>query len=497
MTTRFDPHQPRDPDGKFANGMPDVIHGIDLSLGGQSGRLESVPGDKVRFELGGAEVSISRKRGVDDLVRGLEASKGTVDITGSDGSVQLRIHHDYPEVDLEFPHDDVVVRVSKQGKRDLAADLERVGDAQRIEVASGPVDVFWSDDNKRAVRTKIANYSPVTLEFDAKSWDRLGDAENVVNEGFDEHGTFGPAGADVTELTVKTNAGTMVVSRDAPPDVYSGFNISISSTSHDDWFVTHSQDDRDPWWGAWNDFDRPASSSRSIAPATTAGGTPMTGIRRNAGRPRDRATDQRSRFTRQFEVRAQLRDGSDSTTSLEGYASITGTPYTVRDWLGEYDETIERGAFAKTLQERDDVRLLLNHDGMPLARTSSGTMTLAEDDRGLRVVAELDRRSTLTNDVAVAMERGDLTEMSFAFSVTRQEWNEDYTERFIRELKLFDVSVVTYPANPATTAKLRAADLEQLDDDELRELVARAQRRLAPRIDTAAMDALRIAVELV
>ncbi|GAA2681759.1 HK97 family phage prohead protease [Actinoplanes palleronii] len=206
--------------------------------------------------------------------------------------------------------------------------------------------------------------------------------------------------------------------------------------------------------------------------------------------------DRRARFTRSFTVRAQLRAGDAGATALDGYASITGSPYSVRDWLGEYDETIEPGAFKKTLAEKDDVRLLLNHDGLPLARTSSGTMTLSEDGQGLHVVAELDRRSSLVNDVAVAMERGDLTEMSFAFSATRQEWNEDYTERFIREVKLFDVSVVTYPANPATTVKLRGADLDELQDDELRELVARAQRRLAPRIDAGALDALRVAIDL-
>ncbi|SNY29007.1 HK97 family phage prohead protease [Paractinoplanes atraurantiacus] len=206
--------------------------------------------------------------------------------------------------------------------------------------------------------------------------------------------------------------------------------------------------------------------------------------------------DRRARFTRQFTVRAELRAAADGPTTLDGYASITGQPYTVRDWLGEYEETIEPGAFKKTLREKDDVRLLLNHDGLPLARTSSKTMTLDEDNEGLHVVAELDRRSHLTNDVAVAMERGDLSEMSFAFSVTRQEWDEDYTQRWIKELKLFDVSVVTYPANPATTAKLRAVDLEQMGDDELRELVARAQRRLAPRIDAGALDALRVAIDL-
>jgi uncharacterized protein len=206
--------------------------------------------------------------------------------------------------------------------------------------------------------------------------------------------------------------------------------------------------------------------------------------------------DRRARFQRSFTVTAQLRAGDNGVTTLDGYASVTGSPYSVRDFLGDYDETIERGAFKKTLAENADVRLLLNHDGLPLARTSAGTMTLAEDDRGLRVLADLDRRSNTTNDVAVAMERGDLTEMSFAFAATRQEWNADYTQRSIREVKLFDVSVVTYPANPATTAKLRAADLDEMSDDDLRELVARAQKRLVPPRDLRVLDELRVALDL-
>lgn len=202
----------------------------------------------------------------------------------------------------------------------------------------------------------------------------------------------------------------------------------------------------------------------------------------------ERAT--RRRENRLFTAKVQLRDdGGDPV--LDGYASVTDSPYDVRDWLGDYTETITRGAFAKSLAERDDVRLLFNHDGLPLARTSAGTLHLGEDDRGLHVEAPLDRRSSLANDVMIAMERGDLREMSFAFAATRQEWNEDYTLRTIREVRLYDVSVVTYPANDATTVKLRnAQNVDEMTDDELRELVARANRRLAaPAFDA---DAARI-----
>jgi hypothetical protein len=55
------------------------------------------------------------------------------------------------------------------------------------------------------------------------------------------------------------------------------------------------------------------------------------------------------------------------------------------------------------------------------------------------------------------MRRGDLDQMSFAFAVVRQEWSQDYTQRTINECRLFDVSVVTYPASPSTTADLRSA----------------------------------------
>jgi HK97 family phage prohead protease len=202
------------------------------------------------------------------------------------------------------------------------------------------------------------------------------------------------------------------------------------------------------------------------------------------------------RETRQFTVQpVEIRkDGEGATTGLAGYASVTDSGYTIRDMFGDYEEIIRPGAFAKTLSERDDVRLLLNHEGLPLARTKSGTLTLreitdpAEDPQGkgqtgLWTEADLDPRSSLATDVKLAMERGDLDEMSFAFQVVRQEWSPDYTQRDILEVKLFDVSVVTYPANPATSVGLRAADVDRLNDDEARELMSRLQARFATQTD--------------
>lgn len=98
-----------------------------------------------------------------------------------------------------------------------------------------------------------------------------------------------------------------------------------------------------------------------------------------------------------------------------------------------WSESIAKGAATKSLAERDDVRFLLNHDGMPLARTV-GTMTLTADDMGLFVDApNLDLRNPSAAELQSCLDRGDVDQMSFAFMATLQEWNGDcYTQRRIR-----------------------------------------------------------------
>lgn len=137
-----------------------------------------------------------------------------------------------------------------------------------------------------------------------------------------------------------------------------------------------------------------------------------------------------------------------------GYASTYDTPYPIYGGpeAGGFNEVIKAGAFDKSVREKDDVRFLVNHEGVPLARTKSGTMTLEADDMGLLVDATLDPTSPIVAGLRSAMDRGDMDQMSFAFSVTRQVWSPDYSERHILEVRLFDVSVVTYPANDQTMA---------------------------------------------
>jgi len=201
------------------------------------------------------------------------------------------------------------------------------------------------------------------------------------------------------------------------------------------------------------------------------------------------------RATMNREIRTWTLDACElreSTTSdaltLTGEASVVEAPYAVRDMFGEFTETIREGAFDKTLSENPDVMLLVNHDGLPLARTKSGTLKLAADPH-LSVYATLDPSDPDVKRIESKMRRGDLSEMSFAFRVTRQEWDDDYTERQILEVNLNrgDVSVVNYGANPATTSAIRALDMEADEladalealtageaDDNARQLVERA-----------------------
>lgn len=188
---------------------------------------------------------------------------------------------------------------------------------------------------------------------------------------------------------------------------------------------------------------------------------------------------------RDVELRAASAGGSDALT-FTGYACITEVGYEMSDWLGPFTEVVRAGAFTKTLAENADVPFLVNHAGLTLARTKSGTMQLAEDDTGLHVQAQLDPASPHVTALRSAMDRGDVDEMSFAFWVTRQQWSPDFEQRDILEVNLNkgDVSVVNYGANPNTAgAQLNARDLATaaaaLPEDEQRALYDRLAARFA------------------
>jgi HK97 family phage prohead protease len=172
----------------------------------------------------------------------------------------------------------------------------------------------------------------------------------------------------------------------------------------------------------------------------------------------DAESDSRSKMKkierRTYTVRNVEARSDDGEMRLSGYAAVfneASLPLPFREFIAP-------GAFRKTLQETPDVRLLINHEGLPLARTKNGTLTLTEDENGLRFDAVLADTSE-SRDLYTLIERGDVDQMSFAFRVIRQKWNDDRSERTLTEVSLSDgdVSVVTYPAYPATTVEAREA----------------------------------------
>lgn len=151
----------------------------------------------------------------------------------------------------------------------------------------------------------------------------------------------------------------------------------------------------------------------------------------------------------------EIRQTADGGLRFTGYASTTERAYDIEG----FRETVAKGAFKRTLGEGPDVRFKVSHgEGgrLPLARTKSGTLTLTEDARGLRVDADLNPNDPDVQSLLPKMQRGDVDEMSFAFRATDDDWNSDYSERTIRSVSLHngDVSVVTTGANPDTTGSI-------------------------------------------
>jgi HK97 family phage prohead protease len=149
-----------------------------------------------------------------------------------------------------------------------------------------------------------------------------------------------------------------------------------------------------------------------------------------------------------FEVRAEG-DGMTFT----GYASVFNSP---SQDLGGFIEYVAPGAFKRSLQSRNEVKLLWNHDaGEPLASLRGGTMQLVEDERGLKVTATLPQTSR-GRDVAELLRTKVIDSMSFGFNVIKDTWSRDGQTRTLDSVRLFEVSIVSFPAYESTTAQVRS-----------------------------------------
>lgn len=150
-------------------------------------------------------------------------------------------------------------------------------------------------------------------------------------------------------------------------------------------------------------------------------------------------------------------------TILEGYAAVYNSPSEDMGWGSwEVREYIAPGAFAKALK-KSDCRALFNHNSdYVLGREAAGTLSLVEDEKGLRMSVTMPD-TQLARDLTVSVTRGDINQMSFGFYVGVDSWETDYEnkkeKRTIVEVdELIDVSLVTWPAYPDTTVAKRSYD---------------------------------------
>lgn len=180
------------------------------------------------------------------------------------------------------------------------------------------------------------------------------------------------------------------------------------------------------------------------------------------------------RETRIFQAREVRAATEDDGIRVSGFAAVYDS------WsgdLGGFKERIARGAFGPAL-EGSDVRFLLNHDGLPLARhrgRDTDTMVLEDRDEGLWFETVLDPSDPDVQRLTPKLQRGDLDQMSFAFSLPEdgsgEEWDYEQEQKgrswegrlrtITRFSELFDVSAVTYPAYVDTEVALRS--LERLE----------------------------------
>jgi HK97 family phage prohead protease len=157
-------------------------------------------------------------------------------------------------------------------------------------------------------------------------------------------------------------------------------------------------------------------------------------------------------------VNFEIREDAEGGMTFTGYAAVFNSnseplPFT---------ERIAPGAFRGSLKNRNDIKLLWNHDtGAVLGSTRAKTLKLTEDARGLYVEAQLPN-TTLGRDARELIKRGDVDSMSFGFTVARdgESWSDDGRERTLRKINLHEVSIVAFPAYPATagTATVRGLD---------------------------------------
>lgn len=166
-----------------------------------------------------------------------------------------------------------------------------------------------------------------------------------------------------------------------------------------------------------------------------------------------------SRFSREMTAEFKTRSEGDDLY-IEGYFSVFDSSYQLWDDIVEH---VRKGAFEETLQ-KDDIRALINHDTtLVLGRNTAGTLHLEERDHGLFGRVLINPKDQDAMNAYARVERGDVTQCSFGFDVLADETEKvgDVLHVYLTRVKLYEVSICTFPAYEDTGVSARnAATLE-------------------------------------
>lgn len=178
--------------------------------------------------------------------------------------------------------------------------------------------------------------------------------------------------------------------------------------------------------------------------------------------------------TRELTGKIELRENGEGKRMLTGYAVKWEMKSQVLGFLRKFREQFKKGAFTESL-EKDDQLFLWSHDpSKVLGRTKNGTLRLEEDDIGLRFELDLPN-TTLGNDAYETIKRGDVDGVSFGFKVEAdeiQDTDNDLPLRTVTKARLFEVSVVAFPAYPDSEVSARGFDrIRQYDEERERQVV--------------------------
>ena len=200
---------------------------------------------------------------------------------------------------------------------------------------------------------------------------------------------------------------------------------------------------------------------------------------------RDQAMSEERRGLTRAEAGYQIREDAAATPRFLGHAAVFDTRTAIGNPLtfGFYEE-VAAGAFTKTLSE-GDARMLIDHDPFyVVSRVSADTLHLAQDRVGLAVDSALDPELSYVRDLSANLRNGNVTGMSFGFMVVKDDWDVEKVEtsdgqsaeaevRTIQEVRLVEVSAVTFPAYDSTDAGLRSQVVAALRSRGDRDAVAR------------------------